>query len=238
MKLILPKEHGAWAMWITPFIIGIFVTHFSIFHLPLLISIFFAYISISPFIQGIKRPSNRKQLWKYSVFYIIIAILFGLPVIIIFPKVVFIVLAIIPLFLLNLYFVKQKKERALLNDLFAIAALSSTIFASYYIGSNKIDSLNLILWIYNIFFFFGSALYVKSLIRERNNKTFKILSKLYSIIVPIFGFHFSGIYLLFAFTFFTIRIFIPYKANITSKTIGIIEIFNTLWFTVFIILSV
>ncbi|WP_339061938.1 YwiC-like family protein [Tepidibacillus marianensis] len=146
MRLILPKEHGAWAMWIAPFFIGALATQFHWYHPILFIAIFFAYISVSPFIQGLKRSVDRRQMWALSLQYLSIALLIGVPFFYFFPMLFFIILTITPFFLVNLYFAKQKRERALLNDLSAMIALTSTTLVAYELGNGTIDRTTLFLW--------------------------------------------------------------------------------------------
>ncbi|OEG00019.1 hypothetical protein BHF71_06560 [Vulcanibacillus modesticaldus] len=241
MKIILPKEHGAWAMWIAPFIIGATLSQFKWLHVILFFSIFFLYISISPFLQGIRQPRDRKQMWKYAVTYLVIGTIIGIPVIINHPKLIYLSVAIISLFV-NIYYIKIKKERSLLNDLISIMALTSTIFASYKVGTNYVDSsiLNKTIvnvWILNILFFFGSALYVKSLVREKDNHSFKIFANLYMLLLPIIGYMVGDIYVGLAFVLSFLRMLYSHrKNNLSIRKIGIIEIINTIWFVVFLIL--
>ncbi|TCS84567.1 YwiC-like family protein [Tepidibacillus fermentans] len=238
MKLILPKEHGAWAMWIAPFLIGTLATKMIWYHSILFFAVFFAYISISPFIQGVKRPVERRQMWKISFQYLVIALLLGLPFLFYFPRLLLILVGILPFFLINLYYAKQKKERALFNDLSAIVALTSTVLVTYEVGEGNINRSALILWSLQILFFFGSALYVKTLYREKQNLAFRRLAYFYMIALPILSFYLSGPYLMIAFLFSTIRgIFTPKTRLIVPKTVGIIEIGNTLWFVIFLLLS-
>ena len=238
MKLVLPKEHGAWAMWIAPFLIGTFATQFQWYHPILFVAIFFAYISISPFIQGLKRSVERKETWTIAFKYLGIATILGAPFLYYFPRLFFIVLAIIPFFLVNLYFAKQKRERALLNDLSAMIALTSTIFIAFELSGYSINQSTIFLWIANILFFFGSALYVKTLFREKQNLTFRWLAYLYMLGLPIVAYLFFGWSLAFAFIFSTIRgLFTSKQKPITPKTVGIIEIINTIWFMIFLLLT-
>lgn len=238
MKLLLPKEHGAWAMWIAPYIIGIFLSEFKWVHIIMLIAIFFAYISISPFLQGIRRPVERKEMWKYSFYYLSIAGLLGLPILFFYPKLTFLLLVILPFLLINIFYVKRRKERAFTNDLAAVFALSSTIMVSYFIGAEQYDAKMFSAWILTVLFFLGSIFYVKSAIRERNNTKFKLLAKIYTIALPVFGWLFADVFLMLAYLFSAVRILLlPYEKNVSSKKIGIIEIFNTIWFVIFIAIS-
>ncbi|MFA5537403.1 MAG: YwiC-like family protein, partial [Bacillota bacterium] len=171
MKLLLPKEHGAWAMWIAPYLIGILLTEFKIEHIFMLIAVFFAYISIYPFLQGLRRPNTRKQMWRFTLIYLAVAAIFGLPILYLYPKIIFIVLLMIPSFLTNLYFLKRNNERAFINNLAALIPLNSTVLISYYIGTHRYDLMALALFLLIFLFFLSSVFYVKVSIRERDNKT-------------------------------------------------------------------
>jgi len=240
MRLMLPKEHGAWAMWIAPYIVGIGISDFQWFHIPLLISIFFAYIAISPFLQGIRKTNERKQLWQLASQYILIASIIGIPIILFYPKLIIIIIGIIPILLINIFYTKSKNERSLLNDFFAILALNSTLFASYYLGALQYDFMALYTYLLMVSFFIGSVFYVKTIYREQHNSTFKVIAKIYMILLPLLaGLVLSNILLMLAFLFSTIRIFIiPKGFKHSPKKVGITEIINTIWFAIFVIISI
>lgn len=238
MRLIMPKEHGAWAMWTAPYIIGMLLAGFKWAHLLLLISIFFAYISITPLLQGIRRPREQKEMFKLSFTYLLIAGILGFPVLINYPKILFVLLLVAPFFTINIYFVKKKRERAFLNDLAGVIGLSSTSLVAYYVGTKAYSSEIFIVWLLIILFFIGSIFFVKSKIREKNNASFKLAGTIYSIALPIFAIIFFNIYLMLAYLFSTFRLFwIAKEENPSPMKTGIIEIVNSVWFIIFIVLS-
>lgn len=238
MKLIIPKEHGAWAMWIAPYIIGMLLAGPKWIHLLLLISIFFAYISVTPLLQGIRRPKEQKEMFKLSFIYLLIAGILGFPVLINHPKLLFILLLVAPFFAINIYFVRIKRERAFLNDLAGVIGLSSTLLVAYYIGLKEFSTEIFIVWLLIILFFVGSIFFVKSKIREKNNVRFKLVGKIYSVILPIFALIFFDIYLMIAYLFSTFRLFwFAKEENPSPIKTGIIEIVNSIWFVIFIVLS-
>lgn len=222
-------------MWIAPFIVGIGITNFRSVHILLFISIFFLYIALSPFLQGFRRPIERKKSWQLSLTYLLYGLIPGLPIVIYFPKLLYIPLYVTPLLFIAIYFVVNKNERALTNDLVGIAALNTTFFASYYISTLQYDVTSLILWGLQIALFFGSALYVKTIIREKNNKTFKWFTNIYMVLLPVVSYLFFGPVAMVAFLFSTIRTLLtPSGSALTPKTVGMIEIINTSWFVLFI----
>ena len=238
MKIILPKEHGAWAMWIAPFLTGIFLSQFNWLDIPLVFSIFFAYIAISPFLQGIRRPKDRIKEWKYTFSYLLLSGVFFVPLLRNYSKLLYLLPFVLITLAINIYYLKKKHERALLNDLAAMAALNSTVFASYYLGSGQFAVVALMTWLLLLLFFFGSALYVKTVFRERHNKSFRRIAELYMLILPLIGIIYHDLWLLFAYSLSTLRFFLTYKQpNPSTKQVGIIEIINTVCFMIFIALS-
>ncbi len=204
----------------------------------MLVAIFFAYISIYPFLQGLRRPSTQKEMWRFTLIYLIIAAIFGLPILFLHPKIIFIVFLMVPSFLINLYFLKHNNERAFINNLAALLPLNSTVLISYYIGTHQYDLMALTLFLLVFLFFLSSVFYVKVSIRERDNKVFITIAKLYMLILPLFGLWLSGVYLMLAYLFSTVIIFLPASSDkISAKRIGFIEIFNTIWFVIFITLA-
>lgn len=238
MKLIMPKEHGAWAMWISPYIIGILLTDFKWNHILLFISILFAYLSITPLLQAFRRPKEQKEMYKLSFIYLLIAGVLGFPVLINYPKILFVLLLIAPFFAINIYFVKAKRERAFLNDLAGVIGLSSTSLVAYYVGSKAFSVEIFTIWLLIILFFVGSIFFVKSSIREKGNSNFIFVGKIYSLALPIFAIIFFDIYLMLAYLFSTIvYLLLPKINNPSPVKIGVIEIINSVWFIIFIILS-
>jgi len=229
LKLVLPKEHGAWAMWIVPYIVGIFAAKFVWLHLLLFISLFFAYISISPLMMVIKRSKRSFEYLQIALIYLAISLIFLIYPIVHYPSLIYILLAEIPILIINSYFAVKKNERSLLNDIIVISGLTSTIFFSYIVGNGSDIKTISELWLWNFLFFISTIFYVKSFIREKDNRTFKKLAKGYGLLLNVVAFMINGLFFLFPFLFTFLRaLFTPAKSK--PWQIGIIEIFNSLWF--------
>ena len=233
LRLLLPKQHGAWAMLLVPFLLGIGVGQASLIHIPLFIGWFCLYLATYPLLLFIK--TKRKSLHiKWTIIYSIPAMISLAVVLIMESSFIYFGLALIPFFLVNIYFSWSKNERALLNDFSAILTFSIGGLASYYAGVGYIDHKAIILAVCSIIFFTGSTFFVKTMIREKKNKTYKWLS---------WGFHISVIIalLVFGYPLFVLA-YIPsliravylYGKKISTMKMGILEIGNSVYF--FIIL--
>lgn len=54
MKLVIPKQHGAWAMLIIPFLLSVILGKPNMYHIPLFLAWFFIYLATYPFLMYIK----------------------------------------------------------------------------------------------------------------------------------------------------------------------------------------
>lgn len=232
MKLLIPKQHGAWAMLIVPFIIGGYYGGFTLLHIPLAIAWLAIYLSSYPMMMAMK----KKRLDYYLSWvkrYLIMAVIFILPVIIIEPFIIVIGLFLVPFFLLNISFAQKNKDRSFWNDLIAIMAFSVSGIATYFLGYGELTNMAYIVWLFSVLFFTGSLFFVKSKIREKKNPAFRWTSWIYHIMVVVGAFVISGIVAL-AFLPSLLRAIIFSGKKMTPKQIGILEISNAVLFVLFI----
>ena len=64
MKLVIPKQHGAWAMLIIPFLLSVILGKPTIYHIPLFIAFLylFSYVSIS----YVHKAKTKKRVFTCS----------------------------------------------------------------------------------------------------------------------------------------------------------------------------
>lgn len=235
MKLFLPKQHGAWAMLIIPFWLGVIASSFQWEHIPFFFGWLFLYLTTYPMLLLFKR--------KKIPFYAKWTIIYLLPALILLsiplwsrPSLFYFGVAMIPFFLINAYYSSKNKDRAFMNDLSAIIVFSIAGLASGYLADGNIDSLDLYIFVTSIMFFVGSTFYVKTMIREKKSKSFKNISWGYHSLVSVL--------FLLAGQWLTVVAFLPslgrairfYGKPYSVKKVGILEIVNAVLF--FIIMSV
>ncbi|WP_102347364.1 YwiC-like family protein [Bacillus sp. Marseille-P3661] len=229
MKLLLPKQHGAWAMLILPFVLGMVIGGPSWLHISLFIGWLMLYLATYPFIMLFKGKQKKLHL-KWTGIYGGIAIASLIIPVIYVPQLIYFGLAMAPFFLINIYYAKRNQERALLNDFSAIAAFGIGGVASYYVGQGIISEHAILIWVCSLLFFMGSAFFVKTLIREKKNPAFRWIS---------WGFHLSVIIIVSVFGYPLLALaYIPSMIRaiwcvgkaLTPKEIGILEIVNSAFF--------
>lgn len=236
MKPVIPKQHGAWAMLIIPFLLNVLLGNPKIGHIPLFLAWLFLYLSTYPFLMSLKKTKKQKEFIKSFVFFFLSALLFLLYPLLDEPRLIYFGVAMIPFFYINMYFSKQKQDRALLNDIIAVFIFGIGGLASYFYGTGIIDEKAVLIFLLIFLYFLGTIFYVKTMIREKKNVKYKYVSWAYHIglqavfiIIGQFGFALS-------YLFSTIRAIILYGKKVSIKTIGITEILSSVFFTIIIIL--
>ena len=118
MKLVIPKQHGAWAMLVIPFLLSSYLGNLLciIFHCFSLVLYLFSYVSIS----HVHKAKAKKEFLHAAIVYFMIAFIFGMISLLYEWRILLFVVVMIPFFIVNMYYARQKNERALLNDISAI----------------------------------------------------------------------------------------------------------------------
>ncbi|WP_080847301.1 YwiC-like family protein [Cytobacillus gottheilii] len=238
MKLFLPKQHGAWAMLIIPFWLGVAAAGNFDWRMLLLFSgWFFLYLGTYPFLLLFKRKKKKEHKVWASVYFTIAAFLLIIPV---FhePKLIWLGLVFIPFMLLNVYFSAKNKDRAFLNDVCAIMIFSLSGLAGAILINGNVEKMSILISICTLLFFTGSTLYVKTMIREKSNRTYKLLSWSYHILIPLTFLIWGELIIAIAYLPSLFRAIYLYGKKRSVMRIGIYEIINSALFFIIMILYV
>jgi hypothetical protein len=133
MKLFLPKQHGAWAMLIIPFWLGVIEGGFMWKHIPFFIGWLLLYLATYPMLLLFKRK-KLQYYTKWTLVYMIPALILLLIPLLERPSIIYFGLLMIPFFMINAYFTSKNQDRAFMNDISAIFAFSVAGLASSYLG--------------------------------------------------------------------------------------------------------
>ncbi|WP_040948854.1 YwiC-like family protein [Gorillibacterium massiliense] len=234
-KIVIPHEHGGWAMVSVPFLIGMMAGTPRWTHVLLFLAWFFLYLSSYPFLQAVKRPAKRSHFLKWGSAYGAVALVCLVIPLWKHPVLLFLGLPLAVLLLINVWHVMHKKERSLFNDLCAFLLFSLGGAAAYLVGTGEWDrSLSAVI-LFNFLFFTGSALFVKTLFREKGDPRWLLAARIYHgalLFVPwLVGYPL----MFFSFVFPAARAFVFSGKNLKPMHAGIIEIVNSV---LFLLLSV
>lgn len=234
MKLFMPKQHGAWAMLFVPFGLGIVAGGFHWLQVLLGLGWVPLYLSTYPLLLAVKRKKVQFHL-SWFMKYLITALIFIGPVLYFKPMVILIGSLMLPFFLLNIYFSSTKKDRLFFNDISAIMAFSVSGIATYYLGNGLITSTAWFIWGVSVLFFVGSTFFVKSMIREKKNPTFRWVSWVYHLLVCVLFLLLGRWLISLALLPSLVRAIVYPRRVLRPMKIGIIEIINSVLF--FIVVS-
>jgi YwiC-like protein len=237
VKLCLPKQHGAWAMLIIPFWLGVMASEFMWSHIAFFIGWLFLYLATYPMLLLFKKK-KVEYYRKWTVIYLVPSILLLMIPLVIQPSIIIFGLIMIPFFIINAYFSSKNRERAFVNDISAICVFAIAGLASSYLPKGELTSISFIVFIASIFFFTGCTFFVKTMIREKKNQKFKWLSWIFHMAIPLV-FALLGEWLLaIAFIPSLIRAIIFYGKGMTMKKLGILEIINSAYFFIVMVIVV
>lgn len=231
-KIILPHEHGGWAMVSVPFLFGVLAGTPRWSHILLFIAWLFLYLASYPFLQALKRKKQRTHLLKFSAIYGVIALVALLYPLVVKPQLFYFAIPFIVLLSLNIWHVKRKSERAILNDFCAILIFSLGGAASYLFGNGGWNFEMLTIVLYNLIYFMGTAIFVKTVFREKNNPVWKKISQIYHVLILIVPILLGQPWMILPFIFPLIRTFLFSGKTMRPMKVGIMEIIGAVQFII------
>lgn len=237
MRWYIPREHGAWAMFIVPYWIGAAISGITGHHVIFFAGLTAVFFAQAPLLTFIRQPKH-KDIWPSFTVYSFFGMIILLPYLLSDITLMFIFLSIFPLFCINILFAKIKKERLFINDAVAITALSALLLPAYVLGAGSLAAEAFQYAAISIIFFLASVFHVKSLLRERNNRTFKKMSYGYHVLITAAAFLTGWYGAATAYLMSLLKtVFVPRKFLQKPMQIGIIEIINSLAFITLVIIA-
>ena len=240
MNPVVPREHGAWGMLLAPFLAGAVAGGWTLWHLLLGLSLLAVFCGIHPLLKWVKHPARQQVLKKWGLRYLAIAIVLGLPVLLHAPVLGWLFVPAALMASVNVLFALRKQERHLLNDLAGIVGLVLGGVAACLLGSRDAAGVGLQIAACFTLYFFGVALYVKTILRNKGNLPLKVVANLYPLAMAMLALWLPSPWLFAAASSFSIlkAWLTPFNASLRTKTLGLIEIANLIWFTTFLVLSI
>ncbi|MCL5075788.1 MAG: YwiC-like family protein [Chloroflexi bacterium] len=169
--LLIPREHGAWAMLLVPFVVGSGVSgRIGWETILFLLTILFVFLARYPLTLLVKRNSGEQRepiLWLLS--YGALGTVSSTPLLLYYGRWGLIPLGGLGLILLltQVYLGSYHLERTAWGELLGIAGLSLTAPGAYYTTSGQLDNIALWLWLLCFLYSGSSVFYVKMLVRRR-----------------------------------------------------------------------
>lgn len=174
---LLPREHGVWFMWLVPTLLGAAAGGFRWMHVLVLAGALWLHLASYAALEWVRSSGREKRLVGFAAGFAAAGAAAMLVPVLKFPALLVVGALGGLLFLGNVWFARRRQERALVNDLLAIAGLQLWAPVSYAVATGRLGSAAWQLWLLSTLFFAGSAIHVKTLFRERANRMLKWASR-------------------------------------------------------------
>jgi hypothetical protein len=233
-RQFLPPQHGAWAMLVVPYLAALVVGGASWIALPLLGAWLAGYLLSYYAFQAVK--SRRAGRYRGQlVLYASIAVPLAAIVVWASPAVAWYAPGFALLLAANVWYAWRRRERALANDIASVLQSCLMVFAAGTAAGVRPAAL-LGVFAACTAYFLGTVFFVKTMIRERGNPTFRRWSA--GVHVGALGIAaWLGPWLAALFAWLLVRAVVMPARRLSPKQVGLIEIGNcvlllvALWLT-------
>lgn len=189
VRLWVPNQHGAWAMLLLPLVVGVVRAGLVPVHVLLLVAwlvAYLAYFAATVWLRSRRKPRYRTPVVAYAAATAVT----GGALLVVEPTLVRWGVVYAPLLAASLLFSVRRAERALVNDLLTVVATS--LMAVIAFGLARPDdgawlpgagwAAGWALASATFAYLAGTALYVKTMIRERGNHAMYAASVVYHVL--------------------------------------------------------
>jgi len=170
--VMLPREHGAWAMFIVPLIIGIGAGgQWDPNLLPLALTAFGFFLLRYPLMLLVKSRSAdaRSSAARWSTFYAALAAASGIWLLLstqLWPLIPIGALGFLSL-ATYLWLAARRAEMSLAGEWIGIAGLALGAPSAYLVATHAFDTTAIVLYLLNVLYFGGTVFYIKFKVREQ-----------------------------------------------------------------------
>lgn len=240
-RLYIPHEHGAWALILAPWLIGGGLARFqpaAMWGL-LLGACLLSYMGLAAGIDHLRRAPGRRgdRYLRWMGAYLAPALLMWLPLWAREARLLLLTPALIPSLLSELYHLRAKRERAVVNGVLSIFGFTLILPAGELArgGTLGFDPIGLA-WVALFSFFLGSLLFVRANLRGRKDARLRRLCVIYHVVVLV---AWGTIYpeLALAFGPGLIRTAVLLVKKPRPMLVGVTEIVTTILFVLLILRS-
>jgi hypothetical protein len=188
---VVPEQHGAWGFLLLPVVLGVAVGGWS----TALLALVLAWVAAYPMtwaVTGILTAPRPQRFRRALVVWSVVAVPAAVGAAVLRPWLLYVGAAYVALLLVNLWFARHRRERALANDLVLVAECTAMVPVVVGVAATggggwavPVAAMTepdvLVLALACAVTLVGSTLHVKSLIRERRNPRYAPASKAYAV---------------------------------------------------------
>jgi hypothetical protein len=174
VKPVIPKEHGAWAVFFVPLLIGAQLgggfDWFALLSTLSSLGIFLSYLPAQTVLrEAFDRTQDREKLIaarQWTAIYFTAGVILSLPVLVIRERWLLLPIGFASMccFLVS-FFLTKRQPKAISSDLVSVLGVTLTGPSTYYVVSGQLDRTAFVVWLLNILFFGSCVFYVHMRIR-------------------------------------------------------------------------
>ncbi|HUV12553.1 MAG TPA: YwiC-like family protein [Acidobacteriota bacterium] len=170
IPILLPREHGAWAILYGSFLTGLVAAgRFSLSLLLFLLAVSGVFLAHEPLVKLVRslKHGGRRELMQRWAFWVAVELttvsiagailVFHYRLFTLLPVGLFVAL----LLGLHLKLTAGRKERSVPGELIGVVGLTSAGPSVYYVGFGEIDTAFWLIWSLNVLYFASGIFYVK-----------------------------------------------------------------------------
>lgn len=240
VRRYVPREHGAWAMLLLPFVLGTWAGGWRPACLVLLVAWLAAYGTAHYVDLALKSRRTGRYRSPLLVWGGVLVVSGGASLWMA-PWLALAVLFLLPFALVNAWFARARNERYWLNGAVSATAASLFVLAAYAVASGATSwaqvlelpwvtasQLLVLCWFYLV----GSVLFVKTMIREAGDATYLRSSvAFHAVAVPVAGV--IALPLVLPFAWYLARAAVLPHRTMRPAQVGLVEIISWLLLVVF-----
>jgi len=176
LKPPIPKEHGSWAMFMVPLLLGFIIASTWQWSSLVLIVAALGFFLVRYPLALLVKTRNRKRtnsdkahLWRWTLIYGGLTVLSGAWLVLVRQLWWLIPLAIFGGLLLgfHLWLVSRRQEMSVVGELAGIVGLALGAPMAYYTATGQLDNTAAVLWLVNALYFGGTVFYIKLKVRQQ-----------------------------------------------------------------------
>lgn len=234
-RRFLPPQHGAWAMLLVPYLLGVLSAGWSWVQLPLLVAWLGGYL-LSYYVFVALKARRLSRVLAQVLVYSAIAVPAGLLVVALRPGLLAFAPVYAVLFAVNAWYAWRRADRALLNDL--VSVVESCLMVLVAAAAAGVPPSSVVApFVVALLYFLGTVLFVKTMIRERGSRGY---------LAGSVGYHAAAVVvagslawpLALPFGWFLARaVWFP-RLRLTPNQVGLLEVVNCVVLLVMVPLTV
>lgn len=165
-RILVPREHGAWAMLLVPAVVGLGVATAWSIKIPLFLgAVLCLYLARYPlFLWSRSGVTRLPQGWLFSLaLSLVLACALAAPLLLRYGLWWLMPLAALAaaILMLHLYLVRRRIDRSVAGEFLGVVGLALTAPTAYYVLTSSLGREAWLLWLLCAAFFGGSIFYVK-----------------------------------------------------------------------------